>query len=248
MRLVSLLPDCLIPLFYIKPQLGERALAVCDDCLIPLFYIKPQPVSGGVCVVCHCLIPLFYIKPQLLLHPSYDVSHCLIPLFYIKPQLNRQANVSMLNCLIPLFYIKPQPLFGKGSFLFIVLYLYSTSNHNSFCNLEHHTLIVLYLYSTSNHNYKEVVGMFTELSYTFILHQTTTRSVRSVFSCHCLIPLFYIKPQPPVQSLSTKTIVLYLYSTSNHNNVIGNKRELYIVLYLYSTSNHNPLPCGQVPP
>ena len=33
------------------------------------------------------------------------------------------------------------------------------------------------------------------LSYTFILHQTTTKKAVSVGRGNCLIPLFYIKPQ-----------------------------------------------------
>ena len=141
--------------------------------------------------------------------------------------------------IVPLFYIKPQPAAWCPSSNRIVLYLYSTSNHN-----------LNQLFSTSK-----------ELFYTFILHQTTTYCTFSLsnFNCFiplfyikpqpncvtfdwesdCFIPLFYIKPQPALLGDKSGSIVLYLYSTSNHNldQIFG--KHLPIVLYLYSTSNHN---------
>ncbi len=39
--------------------------------------------------------------------------------------------------------------------------------------------------------------------------------------------------------LSSQGVVLYLYSTSNHNNTVSRDFILKVVLYLYSTSNHN---------
>ena len=124
--------------------------------------------------------------------------------------------------------------------MLIVLYLYSTSNHN----LEEFTaaqaIIVLYLYSTSNHNSGRqgqhlVPHCFIPLFY--IKPQPTSQF--PVRLPNCFIPLFYIKPQLLRCRCRCRCIVLYLYSTSNHN--IPKKRMLVvsIVLYLYSTSNHN---------
>ena len=45
------------------------------DCLIPLFYIKPQLALGYDVDYVNCLIPLFYIKPQLAL--GYDVDYVI---------------------------------------------------------------------------------------------------------------------------------------------------------------------------
>ena len=79
----------------------------------------------------------------------------------------------------------------------------------------------------------------TGLSYIVILHQTTTydRERCRVWSCH--ISLFYIKPQLPVHPLWYLQVVIYRYSTSNHNENCNNYEPEYVVIYRYSTSNHN---------
>ena len=57
------------------------------DCLISLFYIKPQQRTDETFKGCNCLISLFYIKPQLSASSFVNLLNCLISLFYIKPQL-----------------------------------------------------------------------------------------------------------------------------------------------------------------
>ena len=99
----------------------------------------------------------------------------------------------------------------------VVLYLYSTSNHNP-------GGVVVHIYGLS---YISILHQtttkqtFTEwreqLSYISILHQTTTAPVLAAFMFCCLISLFYIKPQPLAVGVHLFTVVLYLYSTSNHN-------------------------------
>ena len=56
--------------------------------------------------------------------------NCLISLFYIKPQLCMPYCAIAADCLISLFYIKPQLFLTITKILFIVSYLFSTSNHN----------------------------------------------------------------------------------------------------------------------
>ena len=106
----------------------------------------------GLSFMFNCLIPLFYIKPQRVLYAPNTMIDCLIPLFYIKPQLHLSSAPSRIDCIIPLFYIKPQ------------LRIINT------CPVG----IVLYLYSTSNHNLIHALHFDSKLYYTFILHQTTT--------------------------------------------------------------------------
>ena len=143
----------------------------------------------------------------------------------------------------------------------VVLYPYSTSNHNLRLAYSANRMVVLYLYSTSNHNFRTMINYPCLLSYIFILHQTTTclyipfpclSCLISLFYikpqlCHwyficifgCLISLFYIKPQRQGNAGNNRLVVLYLYSTSNHNWWRGTCRRTAVVLYLYSTSNHN---------
>ena len=61
----------------------------------------------------------------------------------------------------------------------------------------------------------------------------------------CVISFFYIKPQRPTRNGYSKTVVLYLSSTSNHNNWIVILSHTCVVLYLSSTSNHNGTAAGK---
>ena len=95
------------------------------------------------------------------------------------------------DCLIPFFYIKPQLLCGALQLIGIVLYLFSTSNHN-LCF---------------------AVWQSLKLSYTFFLHQTTTWSFVPTNPCYCLIPFFYIKPQHCLRyaSLAGHCLIPFFY-------------------------------------
>ena len=100
-------------------------------------------------------------------------------------------------------------------------------------------IIVFYLCSTSNHNMQIVVSPAAILSFISVLHQTTTRNGVKYALWHCLLSLFYIKPQLPVVSNIRSYIVFYLCSTSNHNFGCRLLASFGIVFYLCSTSNHN---------
>ena len=77
------------------------------------------------------------------------------------------------------------------------------------------------------------------LSYIVFLHQTTTDDLAAIYAAYCLISSFYIKPQQTRPYCSTKQIVLYRLSTSNHNSNRSTRNMAAIVLYRLSTSNHN---------
>ena len=122
-------------------------------------------------------------------------------------------------CLISLFYIKPQLPDYNPATMEVVLYPYSTSNHNTLARLV----------------------CLLKLSYILILHQTTTATIEDLKSSSCFISLFYIKPQHNSYTLVPISVVLYPYSTSNHNYQGKGIRLVHVVLYPYSTSNHNLL-------
>ena len=147
-----------------------------------------------------CYLPwLSYI---LILHQTTTLSalgmiavSCLISLFYIKPQQYTTKSLCGTGCLISLFYIKPQPVISCYRLDHVVLYPYSTSNHNFILLLICVRFVVLYPYSTSNHNSCRSLTPSNQLSYILILHQTTTRRLPCLSVSSCLISLFYIKPQ-----------------------------------------------------
>ncbi len=86
------------------------------------------------------------------------------------------------------------------------------------------------------------IGATTELSYIFILHQTTTSGVESSLSCRCLISLFYIKPQQDLPQENYEHVVLYLYSTSNHNciRILHLTSWLSYIFILHQTTTRFP--------
>ena len=122
------------------------------SCIISSFYIKPQPLSTFFLLLPGCIISSFYIKPQLLTQAGQRPHGCIISSFYIKPQLSRKQAITLI----------------------VVLYLHSTSNHNSYWTISRGRQVVLYLHSTSNHNRIAAYNKIYSLYYIFILHQTTT--------------------------------------------------------------------------
>ena len=150
-----------------------------------------------------------------------------------------QALGTQLDCLILLFYIKPQLKATALPCHQIVLYFFSTSNHNrfrsrrrvsvlSYTSFLHQTttgrwsdrLLPKLSYTSFLHQTTTLIRFKKNLillSYTSFLHQTTTGNRGQHYPDHCLILLFYIKPQRSAQCVFKMQIVLYFFSTSNHN-------------------------------
>ena len=229
---------CLISLFYIKPQ---QQKAVSEDSFVVLY---PYSTSNhnydndGVPRINVVLYPYSTsnhnrrrttsLPSQVVLYPYSTSNHNQTVMFqptkalsYIlilhQTTTNSWSIFCFSRCLISLFYIKPQLFAVHTPLARVVLYPYSTSNHNRACNN----------------------SCIDELSYILILHQTTTIVSTTIGLSSCLISLFYIKPQRNVIGYVKDLVVLYPYSTSNHNSFVLNMEIQHVVLYPYSTSNHN---------
>ena len=122
---------------------------------------------------------------------------------------------------------------------YVVLYRFSTSNHNrptcrsNYCQLYY----IVSLHQTTTKVTKVV--KVTKLYYIVSLHQTTTRGLKAPTAIGCIISFLYIKPQLAVVLHAIIRVVLYRFSTSNHNSVGGAIAQGVVVLYRFSTSNHN---------
>ena len=77
-----------------------------------------------------------------------------------------------------------------------------------------------------------------KLSFISFLHQTTTGIKLIIITPNCLLSLFYIKPQLPLNRSLFILIVFYLFSTSNHNLVRVKVREdkLSFISFLHQTT------------
>ncbi len=124
----------------------------------------------------------------------------------------------------------------------VVLYRFSTSNHNRPFTSPSKATVVLYRFSTSNHNSSCVLSVMHLLYYIVSLHQTTTsfKVFRTISGCiisflyikpqpntayyvaeyGCIISFLYIKPQLTRAALFRLNVVLYRFSTSNHNLIL----------------------------
>ena len=186
---------CHISLFYIKPQLTRRCEFLGSCCHISFFRFWVSWVRLSYIVILHqtttaidrilmlisCHISLFYIKPQLFLALNWKLSGCHISLFYIKPQHEIGMYDAQTRCHISLFYIKPQLNLLVMWIDLVVIYRYSTSNHNYLILIKILYIVVIYRYSTSNHNLIYMLLRSTLLSYIVILHQTTTIRVNIIY-------------------------------------------------------------------
>ena len=75
--------------------------------------------------------------------------------------------------------------------------------------------------------------------YIVSLHQTTTCHASQQNILGCIISFLYIKPQLTILFLLYNSVVLYRFSTSNHNSFRKPPSQCSVVLYRFSTSNHN---------
>ena len=116
-------------------------------------------------------------------------------------------------CIISLLYIKPQ--------------------HHKV--VHHFQCVVLYRFSTSNHNLRGAVELTQRLYYIVSLHQITTYHILTLCGLSCIISFLYIKPQLGRRSAKYLSVVLYRFSTSNHNLPI--KLVIKVLLY-YIVSLH----------
>ena len=186
---------------------------------------------------------------------------CIISFLYIKPQqviTNRVYTSVVLYRFSTSNHNMIPPTLLKS---IVVLYRFSTSNHNSVPTFQNMGEVVLYRFSTSNHNYALFPVLYHKLYYIVSLHQTTTESVwfaiilalYYIVSLHqtttmkanakqiasCIISFLYIKPQLVIKLFVFEFVVLYRFSTSNHNRMASKVLRTCVVLYRFSTSNHN---------
>ena len=122
-------------------------------------------------------------------------SSCIISFLYIKPQLSLDNAAPIQSCIISFLYIKPQHVCCHIVLLFVVLYRFSTSNHNDTEGLINSQAVVLYRFSTSNHNVRVRKNKGNALYYIVSLHQTTTLIYAKSAINGCIISFLYIKPQ-----------------------------------------------------
>ena len=144
---------CIISFLYIKPQPQSIAIALLISCIISFLYIKPQRPTPSVHIMKSCIISFLYIKPQHYVHCNLFANCCIISFLYIKPQRNCLHVYMSGCCIISFLYIKPQLIarIQITRYSCIISFLYIKPQLG--LNLSDEQKVVLYRFSTSNHNY-----------------------------------------------------------------------------------------------
>ena len=143
-----------------------------------LYYIVSLHQTTTLHPLRSCVVLLYYIvslHQTTTKQPNDQIAVCcIISFLYIKPQPTDGTCFCFSCCIISFLYIKPQRITVELTRFVVVLYRFSTSNHNK---------------------YQEFMDGV-KLYYIVSLHQTTT-CVKSQFPAHsCIISFLYIKPQP----------------------------------------------------
>ena len=162
------------------------------------FYVKPQHIY--LFSTTRCVILFLYIKPQRLVPAVMRERRCIISFLYIKPQLADENAVLAQSCIISSLYIKPQP----------------------WPSCPWACRVVLYRFSTSNHNQSALHCSCTELYYIVSLHQATTAPHLHLIS----FLLYYIVSLHQTTTLPCNTIanVLLYYIVSLHQTTTNHKK------------------------
>ena len=170
---VSSTSDCILSLFYIKPQLIGVERYDKQNCILSLFYIKPQLVWYNY-KRSYIVFYLYSTSNHNSCYYHHDTLHIVFylystsnhnlqlidfpPMWLYSIFILHQTTTCLVrhllsfDCILSLFYIKPQlnTIFtGKGLDCILSLFYIKPQLLIFFRRFY---FIVFYLYSTSNHN------------------------------------------------------------------------------------------------
>ena len=244
---------------YIKPQLYRRGNVeilvvylltptsnhnstrlITINIMLYIFWLLHQTttsattVENGSC----CISFDSYIKPQLICHRKWylwvvylltptsnhnfrgvQLVKCGLYIFWLLHQTTTYTKTHIIiSCCISFdSYIKPQLFMFLLLFILVVYLLTPTSNHNKIYDINDKLLLYIF----------------------WLLHQTTTESIKRYFNESCISFDSYIKPQQNMLQLPFPVVVYLLTPTSNHNFEPVEIFDQFVVYLLTPTSNHN---------
>ena len=171
--------SCIISSFYIKPQLQVFYYIYKGSCIISSFYIKPQPTIK--CIITWLKLYYIFILHQTTTQVGLNKSQTALYYIFILHQTTTSMTCTKIMRRLYYIFILHQTTTACLSLLAavsVVLYLHSTSNHNSRMDLlyELELYYIFILHQTTTSDMAERYQF--KLYYIFILHQTTTQRIR----------------------------------------------------------------------
>ncbi len=156
-----------------------------------------------------------------------------------------RANIAFnLRCILSKFYIKPQLINCSFSYIIVVSYRNSTSNHNATLARLFICRVVSYRNSTSNHNNAPIPKDERLLYLIEILHQTTTRQPISFLRKKLyLIEILHQTTTIEDSPLFCYTLYLIeiLHQTTTQQYIGCLYGSLYLIEILHQTTTSGPL-------
>ena len=124
--------------------------------------------------------------------------------------------------------------------LHYIVSLHQTTTPRHLCCASGWLYYIVSLHQTTTENQSSCIVFW--LYYIVSLHQTTTRTNFRYFVFRCIISFLYIKPQPVFTHVRYFLVVLYRFSTSNHNREILRhfSIKLYYIVSLHQTTTIAP--------
>ena len=138
-------------------------------------------------------------------------------------------------CIISFLYIKPQLEKSSLPSVRVVLYRFSTSNHN---RVSSNPFMSTLYYIVSLHQTTTAQGLspqWPRLYYIVSLHQTTTLALVINQGFRCIISFLYIKPQRShtKHSISISCIISFLYIKPQRSTMGYKLAGCCIISFLY---------------
>ena len=189
---------------------------------------------------------------------------CILLKFYIKPQHGSSSFYLWFCCILLKFYIKPQPGRARTARRAVVSYWNSTSNHNSsrwssagiwlyLIEILHQTTTLFLLFPILRgcillkfyiKPQPSLLLGFEQIGCILLKFYIKPQPISSslILRFGCILLKFYIKPQPICGPSSTRSVVSYWNSTSNHNcrHFCGSSGKLYLIEILHQTTTPTP--------
>ena len=149
------------------------------------------------------------------------------------------VSVSSASCSLFLFYIKPQLAAHSASWISVVHYSFSTSNHNLVGNSFAFALVVHYSFSTSNHNsYLRDIGNNSVVHYSFSTsnHNCEGKRVAGAGGVHYSFSTSNHNCWALAMSILRLFIIPFLHQTTTLRNYRSYPSLLFIIPFLHQTT------------
>ena len=237
---LSLLPNCFLSHFYIKPQHQD------------VVHATPKIASYLISTSNHNTFAPYIFAPVLLLisflHQTTTairtdhLTWWLLLISFLHQTTTTNGNGLRCNdCFLSHFYIKPQQAAHGARRRKIASYLISTSNHNAGVRLHGRACIASYLISTSNHNCGDCRRISPQIA-SYLISTSNHNPVASELTGAelLLISFLHQTTTQKIQMIAVQALLLisFLHQTTTTARLSPTASELLLISFLHQTTTY----------